>query len=193
MQIGLFGGSFNPPHIGHLIVAEAVRDQFSLDAIWWIPNATPPHKSDDGLASADHRRAMTECAIQGNPAFRLCDVELRREGVSYMVDTVRIVQRECPKATFHLIVGSDSLDTFGTWHRPDEIAERVRLIVYNRPGGRSAVADRAYANAVRYAAAPSLEISSTEIRARCRAGRSIRYVVPDAVRAYIQAHCLYTD
>ena len=192
MHIGLFGGSFNPPHTGHQIVAEAVRDQFGLDAIWWIPNATPPHKSDSSLASAEHRRAMTERAIAGHPHFALCDVELERDGVSYMVDTIRILQQNHPDRTFSLLIGSDSLDQFGTWHCPDEIADRVSLIVYKRPGGRREVADPQYANAVRYAAAPMLEISSTEIRARCQAQRSIRYLVPDAVRTYIEAHRLYT-
>jgi nicotinate-nucleotide adenylyltransferase len=193
MQIGLFGGSFNPPHVGHLIVAEAVRDQFALDAVWWIPNATPPHKPDAELVAPRHRRAMTEAAIAGNSAFRLCDVELAREGISYTADTVRVLQREHPEATFSLIIGSDSLDRFGTWHRPEEIASRVSLLVYARLGSREAVADPAYANAVRYAAAPALEVSSTEIRARCQAGRSIRYLVPESVRTYIESNALYTD
>lgn len=193
MTVGLFGGSFNPPHMGHLIVAEAVRDQFGMDAIWWIPNATPPHKADSELAAAGHRRAMTERAIAGNPGFRLCDVELARDGVSYTVDTVRLLQEEHPDVDFRLIVGSDSLAQFHTWHCPEEIADRVPLIVYARLGSREAVADPTYANAVRYAAAPLLEVSSSEIRARCRAGRSIRYVVPEAVRTYIRTHALYTD
>lgn len=192
MTIGLFGGSFNPPHVGHLIVAEAVRDQFGMDAVWWIPNATPPHKTNAELAAAQHRRAMTERAIEGNPCFRLCDVELAREGISYTVDTVHLLQEQHPDADFHLILGSDSLEQFDTWHRPDEIADRVPLIVYTRPGGRETVADPTYANTVRYAAAPLLEVSSSEIRARCHAGRSIRYFVPEAVRTYIRTHALYS-
>jgi nicotinate-nucleotide adenylyltransferase len=193
MDIGLFGGSFNPPHVAHLIVAEVVRDQFDLSEVWWIPNATPPHKPDDELVAVEHRLEMTRCVVASNPHFRVCDLEVQREGVSYTVETVRVLQDQHPDTDFALIIGSDSLDHFGEWHRPDEIAERVPLIVYKRPGAIEAVAEPRFANHVRYVAAPVVEVSGTEIRARCRAGRTIRYLVPDAVRTYIEAHDLYQD
>ncbi len=192
MDIGLFGGSFNPPHIAHLIVAEVVRDQFGLEEVWWIPNATPPHKPDDELVAVKHRLAMTERTVEANPDFRVCDVEVEREGVSYTVETLRVLQDQHPDTDFALILGSDSLDHFADWHRPDEIAERVPLIVYKRPGAIESVADPRFANHVRYAAAPVMEISGTEVRARRRAGRSIRYLVPEAVRSYIETHDLYS-
>ncbi len=191
MDIGLFGGSFNPPHLAHLVVAEVVRDQFDLDQVWWIPNATPPHKSDEGLAGVKHRLAMTQAAVADNPAFGVCDLEVERAGVSYTIDTVRTLQEEHPDTEFGLIIGSDSLDQFAEWHCPDEIAERVALIVYKRPGGIKSVAEPRFANRVHYVAAPVLEISSTEIRSRRRAGRSIRYLVSEPVREYIEAHDLY--
>ena len=191
MDIGLFGGSFNPPHIAHLIVAEVVRDQFDLSEVWWIPNATPPHKPDDELVAVKHRLAMTRRIVESNPHFRISDLEVQREGVSYTVDTLRVLQEQCPDTDFALLIGSDSLDHFGEWHCPDEIAERVPLIVYKRPGAIEAVADPRFANRVRYAAAPVMEVSGTEIRARRRAGRSIRYFVPEAVRTYIEDHDLY--
>jgi len=191
MDIGLFGGSFNPPHIAHLIVAEVVRDQFALDEVWWIPNATPPHKPDDELVAVKHRLAMTRRTVESNPAFRVCDLEVEREGVSYTVETLRALQEQHPDTDFALILGSDSLDHFAEWHRPDEIAERVPLIVYKRPGAIESVADPRFANHVHYAAAPVMEISGTEVRARRRADRSIRYLVPEAVRAYIETHDLY--
>lgn len=191
LEIGLFGGSFNPPHLAHLVVAEIVRDQFSLDEVWWVPNATPPHKSEADLASADHRLAMTRAAVADNPAFEVCDIEIERAGVSYTVETVRVLQEQHPDTAFGLIIGSDSLDYFAEWRRPDEIAERVSLIVYKRPGGIESVADPRFANHVRYVAAPVMEISGTEVRARRRAGRSIRYLVPTAVREYIETHDLY--
>jgi len=191
MDIGLFGGSFNPPHVAHLVVAEIVRDQFDLDSVWWIPNATPPHKSGENLADTEHRLAMTRAAVDDNPAFRVCDIEVERAGVSYTVDTLRTIQDESSETVFGLIIGSDGLDHFGDWHRPEEIAERVPLIVYKRPGGLESVAEPRFANRVRYVAAPVMEISSTEIRARRRDGRSIRYLVPESVREYIEAHNLY--
>ncbi len=191
MTVGLFGGSFNPPHVAHLVVAEVVRDQFGLDEVWWIPNATPPHKPNDELAAVQHRLAMTERTVEGNPAFRVCGVEVERDGVSYTVETLRVLQDQHPDTDFALILGSDSLDHFADWHRPDEIAERVPFIVYKRPGAIESVADPRFVNDVRYAAAPVMEISGTEVRVRRRAGRSIRYLVPEAVRAYIDTHDLY--
>ncbi len=191
MDIGLFGGSFNPPHVAHQVVAEVVRDQYGLDEVWWIPNDTPPHKSEEDLASADERLAMTRLAIDGNPAFRVHDVEIQRTGVSYTVDTVRELQTAHPDTQFALIIGSDSLDQFASWHKPDEIAERVPLIVYKRPGALKTVAEPRFANHVHYAAAPVMELSGTEIRARCQKGRSIRHLVPDSVRTFIEEHQLY--
>jgi nicotinate-nucleotide adenylyltransferase len=193
MDIGLFGGSFNPPHIAHLIVAEVVRDQFDLSEVWWIPNATPPHKPDEELVSAEHRLAMTREIAESNPGFRVCEVEVQREGVSYTVETLRVLQDQYPDTDFALLLGSDSLDYFDAWHCPDEIAERVPLIVYKRPGAIESVAEPRFANRVRYASAPIIEVSGTEIRARRRAGRSIRYLVPEAVRTYIEAHDLYRE
>lgn len=191
MDIGLFGGSFNPPHVAHLIVSEVARDQFGLDEVWWIPNATPPHKPDHELASVDHRLEMTRRAVSDNPAFRLCTIEVERAGVSYTVETLRTLQEDHPNTEFGLIIGSDSLDHFAEWRRPDEIVERASLIVYKRPGVIDVVPDRRFANHVRFVAAPVMEVSGTEIRSRCRAGRSIRYLVPESVRTYIEEHDLY--
>jgi nicotinate-nucleotide adenylyltransferase len=191
MDIGLFGGSFNPPHVAHLIVAEVARDQFGFDEVWWIPNATPPHKSQDGLAGVEHRLAMTRRAVADNPAFRVCDIEVERAGVSYTVDTVRTLQEQHPDTNFALLIGSDSLDHFDEWHEPDAIAERVPLVVYKRPGVIDAVPEPRFANQVWFVAAPVMEVSGTEIRSRCRADRSIRYLVPETVRDYIDTHALY--
>lgn len=191
MDIGLFGGSFNPPHIAHLVVAEIARDQFALDEVWWIPNATPPHKSDIELAAVEHRLAMTRRVVSQNDGFRLCNIEIERAGVSYTVETVRELQERHPDVDFGLIIGSDSLDHFGEWYEPEEIARRVPLVVYKRPGVIEAVPERRFANHVRFVSAPVMEVSGTEIRARCRTGRSIRYLVPDTVRAYIYEQELY--
>lgn len=191
MHIALFGGSFNPPHIAHLIVAEVARDQFGFDAVWWIPNATPPHKTNDQLAPASHRLAMTRAAIANHDSFSVCGIEVERPGVSYTVDTVRTLTEQHPDAQFSLLIGSDSLDTFHTWRAPDTIAELIELVVYKRPGGLGDVAAPRFANQARYVAAPMLEVSSTEVRQRCREGRSIRYMVPPPVQAHIHKHGLY--
>jgi nicotinate-nucleotide adenylyltransferase len=191
MEIGLFGGSFNPPHVAHLIVAEVARDQFGFDEVWWIPNATPPHKSQVDLAAVEHRLEMTRRAVADNPAFRLCDIEVERAGVSYTVETVRALQEQHPGTDFALLIGSDSLDHFAEWHEPEEIAERVPLVVYKRPGVIDAVPESRFANQVWFVAAPVMEVSGTEIRSRCRADRSIRYLVPETVRDYIETHGLY--
>lgn len=193
MDIGIFGGSFNPPHIAHLVVAETVRDQFGLEEIWWIPSFKPPHKDNVELASAEHRLAMTRRATADNPAFKVLDIEIQRNGVSYTVDTLRVLQDDYPEASFWLIIGSDSLRNFDAWHRPDEIVERVPLIVYKRPGAISSIVEPRFANRVRFADAPLFEVSGTEIRARRQRGRSIRYLVPEPVRQYIEEHDLYTE
>lgn len=192
MNVGLFGGSFNPPHVAHLIVAETVRDQFDLDHILWMPSYVPPHKDDEDLAAATHRLRMVERAVTGNPAFVVSDREIQRKGTSYTVETIAELQEAQPDVSFALIIGSDSLRAFGSWHRPEDIIDRVPLIVYKRPGASSSVAEPRFANRARFADAPLLDISGTEIRARCRSGHSIRYLVPESVRAYIDEHGLYT-
>ncbi len=191
MNVGLFGGSFNPPHLAHLIVAETVREQFWLDQVWWIPARRPPHKAEEALVSSQHRLEMTRRATQDHPAFAVSDVEVRRADASYTVETVRALQAAHPDYVFSLLLGGDSLRDFGTWRQPGEIVARVPLIVYRRPGAADIEVEPYLAGRVRFAEAPLLEISGTEIRARLREGRSIRYLVPDAVRAYIEEHGLY--
>ena len=193
MDIGIFGGSFNPPHIAHLIVAELVRDQFGLEEIWWMPSAQPPHKRPHSLAAPRHRLAMTRLATADQPAFEVSEVEIERGGTSYTVDTVRALQEAHPGTDFGLVLGSDSLVHFGAWHRPDEIVRRVPLIVYRRPGTSPLEAPPRFADRVRLADAPLLEVSGTALRARRRQGRSVRYLVPPAVLEYMNRHGLYVE
>ena len=191
MDLGIYGGTFNPPHLGHLIVAETVRDQFGLDEVLWIPSGRPPHKDVQSLASAPHRLAMTQRAVEGNARFTVSDVEVTAERTSYTVDTLGTLQQRYPTATLHLILGGDSLRDFASWYRPETIVERARLAVYDRPGAdRLAVPERFLRHA-HFAEAPLLAISGTEIRARCQREASIRYLVPEGVRAYIREHRLY--
>lgn len=191
MNIGLFGGSFDPPHLAHLIVAETVREQFQLDQIWWIPAFQPPHKADVLLADAHHRLEMTRRATHDHPGFAVSDVEVRRTGTSYTIDTVRTLQEAHPDYAFFLLIGGDSLRLFETWHQPEAIAARIPLLVYRRPGTADVAPAPFLEDRVRFAHAPLIDISATDIRARVHEGRSIRYLVSDAVRAYIEAEGLY--
>lgn len=190
-HVGLFGGSFNPPHLAHLIVAELIRQQFSLDRILWIPNYQSPFKQLEDVAPAEHRLEMTRLAIADHDAFELSDIEVHRAGLSYTVETIRLLQEQHPDVRFDLIIGSDSLETFGDWHQPEEILKRVRLLVFPRPGAASATPPAGFEHRVEFADAPLLEISGTAIRARIHAGQTVRYMIPDPVRDYIQEHRLY--
>jgi nicotinate-nucleotide adenylyltransferase len=192
VTIGLFGGSFNPPHVAHLAVAEACAEAAGLDAVWWMPTPAPPHKrADPALAAPEHRLAMVRLAAEGNDRFAVSDVEFRRPGPHYTVDTLRALREERPGDTFALVVGGDSLAAFATWREPEAILERTQLVVYRRPGSDLAgVPDFVRARAT-VVDGPGLELSGTELRARLAAGRSARYLVPDAVLAYIEAHGLY--
>lgn len=190
-RVGLFGGSFNPPHVAHLAIAEAARDQLGLDWVVWIPAATPPHKVEQDLPAAEHRLAMTRLAIAGNAAFVVSEIEIERAGVSYTVDTVRALQETHPGVAFHLLLGGDSLAQFDTWVQPEEIVRRVPLVVYPRPGADlSAVPAWARARTT-LLDRPLLDPSSTALRRLLRAARSARYLVPDAVLAYAAEHGLY--
>ncbi len=190
-RIGIFGGSFNPPHLAHLIVAELVREQFDLERVLWLPNHQSPLKKPEDMASPAHRVAMTRLALAGNDGFSLSEVEIRRAGVSYTVETLRTLQDADPNVDFRLIIGSDSLAEFDSWREPREILRRVRLIVFPRPGSERARPASALEGRIDWARAPLLEISGTVIRNRIREGKSIRYLVPDAVRAYILEYGLY--
>lgn len=191
-QVGLFGGSFNPPHVAHLVIAELICDQFNLDKILWIPNFQSPLKRLEDVAPANQRVEMTRLAIEHNDRFALNEVEVRRKGVSYTVETIRELQERHPDVTFHMIIGSDSLESFGAWHRPDEILERVAMIVFRRPGASAVPPPAGFEERVTFADAPLLEISGTTIRNRLHAGRSIRYMVPDPVHSYIFDNGLYS-
>jgi nicotinate-nucleotide adenylyltransferase len=196
MDVGLFGGSFNPPHVAHQIVAETVREQFALEAVWWMPAGVPPHKEAGAVAPARHRLEMTRRATASNSAFRAKSEEVERGGPSYTVETLRVLQERHPKTRFALILGGDSLASFLEWRAPGEIARRAEPLVYRRPGspGRDALLAELpgeIARHVRFAEAPRLEIAGADLREQRRQGRSLRYLVPEGVREYIAQHDLY--
>jgi nicotinate-nucleotide adenylyltransferase len=186
---GIFGGSFNPPHIGHLAVAETCREAAGLDRVVWMPAWTPPHKQDDpGLASPSTRLAMVKAAIASNDHFDVSTLEVERRGVSYTVDTVRALEGDLA-----LIIGGDSLAGFEGWREPRAIVERARLVVYRRPGDNLdlEVLPDWLRDAVTIVEGPGLEVSSTEIRTRLAAGKTVRYLVPDPVLEVVRGEGLY--
>lgn len=193
MRIGIYGGSFNPPHIAHLIVAEQVRSQFGLDKVLWIPNYIPPHKSTEAFASPEDRLEMTRLATQSHAAFEISSIELDRKGTSFMIDTIHSLKEKAPEDAFYLIIGGDSLADFMTWHQPESIVAQVPLLVYRRPGNNQGVtsAEKTYPDRVHFVDAPGMEISSKVIRGMLYSNKSIRYLVPDSVLTYIQQNQLY--
>lgn len=190
-RVGLFGGSFSPPHVGHLAVAEGAREEAALDRVLWMPAATPPHKRDDELPAAEHRLAMTRLATEGHPAFAVSDLELHRAGVSYTVDTLRTLRADHPEAEFLLLLGGDSLAQFHTWREPEAILGLAALLVYPRPGFDLSAVNAAVRDRTMPLDRPLLDLSSTTVRGLLRAGRSARYLVPDAVLTYADEHNLY--
>jgi nicotinate-nucleotide adenylyltransferase len=190
-SVGIFGGSFNPPHLAHLIVAEIVREQFRLDAVLWIPACQSPFKTSEELAPATDRLEMTRLAVCENDGFAVSEIELERSGVSYTVDTIRSLQELDPGVDYHLIMGADGLRDFSNWREPEEILRRVSLIVYRRSGIETATLPAGLDGRVAYADAPRVDLSSSAIRERLRAGRSIRYMVPEAVHRYVLDRGLY--
>jgi len=191
MNLGLFGGTFNPPHSGHLIVIESVQDQMHFDRILFIPSSNPPHKSDPLLAPAAARLEMTRLAIHDNEAFAVSDIECTRQGTSYTVDTVQGLAEKHPGADFSFIIGADNFMELETWRSPEDIFAKAGLIVMTRPGYTSGAPNNRYTKLARFIHVPPVGISSTEIRRRVKHGRSIRYLVPLAVEEYITRHGLY--
>jgi len=191
MRIGIFGGTFNPPHAGHLIVAESVCEWLKLDKLFFVPSYISPHKKRGEDKLALHRTRMVRLAIKSNPRFDVCDNEVRRKGISYTYETVETLHRKYPDCKLYLIIGADNYAEFHTWKNPERIVAAASLVVMNRPLHASSNAGKKFHNGIRFASVPDIQISSTEIRAMVRRHLSIRYLVPQVVLQYIQRHKLY--
>lgn len=189
-RVGIFGGTFDPPHIGHLALAERARDRLELDRVLFIPAGQPPHKRRSGMSSARERLAMTRLAVRGQPAFQVSTMELEANGPSFTANTVSRLMR--PGRRLFLLIGGDSLDDFRTWRNYEEILERVTLAIADRPGAGGA-ASRAWARrqSAVWIGNPGLDVSSTMIRTLARGRHSLRYLVPDAVARHIERRRLY--
>lgn len=192
-RIGIMGGTFDPIHIGHLIAAETAREQGNLDEVWFIPTGDPPLKETAPSAPAKDRYEMTRLAVEGDSRFTTMDVEIRRGGVSYSIDTVKQLQEQHPGCSFFYIIGSDRINDLPKWNRIQELAELAGFIGLERPGDKPQpdLLPPYLQHALRMVEMPQIGISSTAIRKRLLEGSAIRYLVPEAVRDYIRRHGLY--
>lgn len=188
-KIGVFGGTFDPPHVGHLIAAADAHRALGLDRLLFVPSAVPPHKQRTVRASAAVRLEMVRAAIDGDPRFAADDLELRRSGPSYSVDTLAELKDREPGCELYFLIGADNLREIAGWHRPDEIVRLARLVVLSREGDAGAERDAPYP-ALRVAVT-RVDVSATDIRRRAARGESIRYLVPERVRAIVEREGLY--
>lgn len=185
MRVGVLGGSFDPIHHGHLIVAQALREQLALDEVRLVPAGAQPFKGGRHVASAEHRAGMVALATDGEPGLVTDRSELERSGPSYTVVTLRELRARLPGAELMLLVGSDAAAELPTWYEAEEIPALATVVAFPRPGEA--------AHAPGAVVVPAVAISSTDVRARVRAGRSIRYWVPERVAEYIATHRLYQE
>jgi nicotinate-nucleotide adenylyltransferase len=199
-RIGILGGTFNPVHIGHLILAQSAVEAFDLGKVLFVPCGTPPHKSTTGLIAAEHRLAMVEAAIEGDLRFEALDIEVERPGVSYAVDTVAQIRQRCQGADLFFIIGSDTLPELHLWREIRTLLTLCRFITFARPGfDVAALKPETLQLEERWARAlldgvtsgRQIDVSSSDIRYRIAEGLGIRYLVPGEVEMYIAEHRLY--
>jgi nicotinate-nucleotide adenylyltransferase len=195
MRLGLFGGTFDPIHLGHLILAEQCREACALERVWFVVAGLPPHKME-GRTVVAHRLEMVRIAIAGHSAFEASEIEAVRPGPHYSVETLESVRRQRPGDDLFFLIGADSLADLPFWREPERIARLATIVVVNR--SEIVEVDPASlpdfgpdANPIRSVSIPQIGIGSTDLRRRLAAGKSIRYMVPRGVEAYIEAHGLY--
>ena len=185
MKIGILGGTFNPPHKGHLVLAQEVLDKLKLDKIFFIPTNIPPHKENEGV-DPNHRLAMLKIATEGNEAFEVIDLEIKRGGVSYTVDTLKQLKKEFSSDEFYLIVGSDLANDFSSWKEPEELKKEAKIVVGHRDQYPLKDKDDFIILDI-----IQIDLSSSKIRDLIQNGHSIRYLVSEKVADYIEKHQLY--
>jgi nicotinate-nucleotide adenylyltransferase len=186
MKIGIFGGAFNPIHLGHLLTIEEVRDKLQLDKVWFIPTYVPPHKK--ALISYNHRRNMVLLAIKDNRYFELCEIEKEREGKSWTIETLKELKKERPNDKLYLIIGSDQYVQLDTWKEPEHLKRYAKLVVMKRPGS---IFNSRKVKSIRIVDITQVDIASKDIRKELKQGKSIRYKVAEEVYKYIKVNKLY--
>jgi nicotinate-nucleotide adenylyltransferase len=191
VRIGVFGGTFDPPHLGHLIVAERAREQLSLERVIFVPSNITPHKRVQSIGSARERAHLTKLAVRGNSDFELSNHEVERNDVSYTVDTMEFFHKRYPGAALYFLLGEDNLRGFRSWKSPERILELATLAVYHRGKPIDKRACRGMLNRIEWLNGEQIPISSSDIRQRVSTGKSIRFLTPELVRQYILEHSLY--
>ncbi|HLR03821.1 MAG TPA: nicotinate-nucleotide adenylyltransferase [Virgibacillus sp.] len=184
-NIGILGGTFDPPHIGHLIIAEAVRERISLEKVWFMPSYEPPHKQN-AYSSVGHRLNMLELSLRDNPYFSINEIETKRHEKSYTVDTMEELTKQEPDSRFHFIIGADMVEYLPHWKNIDRIIELVTFIGVKRAGYHIHTH-----YPVKEVEVPMVNISSTMLRNRIHQQKSVKYLIPDKVQEYIKEHHLY--
>ncbi len=198
-RLGIFGGTFDPIHHGHLVAAEEARQQLALDRVLFVPAGLPPHKPPGPISPAAHRVRMVELAIIGKPCFAVSRVDVDRPGPCYTVDTLELLRAEWGEGPrFFFIEGNDSFSDIASWYQPQRLIELCELVVVVRPGSEIDLGELerqlpGLTGRIHWVKMPLLEVSSSDLRARVRAGRSISYLVPREVEAYIRQHELYRE
>ena len=193
MKICLFGGTFDPPHIGHLIIAETIKESERFDKMIFVPAFHPPHKDDSNLSSIEDRLEMLRLSVNHDDTFELSDIEIERGGISYTIETIRELKSryDLTKRHIYFLMGSDALVQFHDWKDHVSILKECRGLVATRPGFRSSRISPDIMAQIRFANMPQFEISSSQIRRRVRQRQTIRYMVLDPVWEYIQKNGLY--
>jgi len=212
LYIGLYGGTFNPIHIGHLRTAEEIRERFKMKEVVFIPSANPPHKDCKDLVDPMHRLKMASLAVTGNPCFTVSEVEVHRRGKSYSIDTIRQIKEQAPDDQFAFIMGLDAFLEIDTWHKYAEILAECDFIVTSRPGPpkvslKNSIPEKVRADFKRkgsgrefmhasgtrlvFTDVTDINLSATAIREMVRTGRSVRYLMPRRIMDYVQEHGLY--
>ena len=196
MKLGVLGGTFDPVHIAHLLLAQRAYEQLGLDRVLWLPAGDPWRKADRVVSPTEHRLAMVRLAIRGNPAFQVCSLELEREGATYSVETLVALGQEYAGSELVFLLGRDALEDLPNWHKPERLVQLAKLAVAFRRGEQLTPEKLerllpGLAARVVWIEMPRLDISGTELRLRAAAGDSLRYLVPEGVEAYIREQGLY--
>ncbi len=198
MRMGVLGGTFDPPHYGHLVLAEQARQELALGQILWVPAADPPHKQGQRITPVRHRLAMLQLAIADNPAFTWSNVDIDRAGPHYTADMLELLMAAYSGSSLILLLGEDSLRDLPTWHQPKRVLSLASLAVMRRWDSSLNMdlletALPGVSSQVHFLQIPRLDISGQYIRAKASAGWSVRYLLPDSVAGYIAEHDLYRD
>ena len=199
MRIGLFGGTFDPIHLGHLILAERCREEAGLEEVWFLPSYVPPHKTERTITRFEQRCEMVALATAGQPAFRVERIEKELPPPSFTSETLAELRARHPEHEFSLVIGGDSLREFPTWHNPRKVLDLARLVAVPRAGTSAVTAGELAAKLelpaegvrLQLVECPAIAIASREIRARVKEGKSIRFLVPRSIEEYIRERKLY--